>query len=54
MLENTIECQYAEAREQMLPVVGEMCLGVVDYATVTCYAEMLPALEVCETVVATA
>lgn len=44
VLENSFVYQYAEAFEQKLPVVGVMCLGVVDYPSVTCSAEMLPAL----------
>jgi len=56
VLENSaIEYQCIEVSEQKLPVVGDMCVGDVYYAaSVTWCAEMLPVLEVCETVVATA
>lgn len=54
VLENSFVYQFGEVFEQKLPAIEERCLVVLEYRSATYYAEMLPVLQDCETVVLTA
>jgi hypothetical protein len=54
VLENSFVYQFEEAFEQKLPALEEICIEVMDYRSATCYVEMLPVLQACQTVVVTA